>query len=71
MSGRRGHGGSAGGGKRGSGLKFVRQEPAFLRRMKEEVGYREHSAQLRDKVSANNLGNQCIRARLYCMALQR
>ncbi len=49
MSGRRPLGGSAGGGKRGSSVTFVRQEPSFLRRMKEAVGYREPEQDLEAK----------------------
>ena len=54
MSGRATFGGSAGGGKSSSNLKFHRQEPSFLRKMKEQVGYREHKHQLQDKVSVYN-----------------
>ncbi len=48
MSGRS-FGGSAGGGKKGSGVKFVRQEPAFLKRMKAAAGYKEPEEDLEAK----------------------
>ena len=42
--------GSAGGGKRG-GVSFSRpQDPAFLRRMKEQVGYKNPVEDLKAKV---------------------
>ena len=49
MSGRRSHGGSAGGGKRGSGVQYQRNEPSFLRKLKEQIGYREAVPTLDDK----------------------
>ena len=43
-------GGSAGGGKRG-GVQFNRpQEPAFLRRIKEQVGYKDPVEDINAKV---------------------
>ncbi len=43
---RKSFGGSAGGGRKGSGVTYVKGDPAFLRRMKEAVGYREPQADL-------------------------
>merc|ERR1712018_954966 len=43
-------GGQAGGGKKGSNMKFHKPaEPAFLKRFKEKVGYREHVTTIDDK----------------------
>ena len=45
-------GGQAGGGKKGSNMKFHKPaEPAFLKRFKEKVGYREHVTTIDDKVN--------------------
>ena len=45
-------GGQAGGGKKGSNMKFQKPaEPAFLKRFKEKVGYREHVTTIDDKVN--------------------
>ena len=46
-------GGSAGGGKSSSGLKFQRQEPKFLREIKQQVGYKDSKEDLRNKVTTN------------------
>ena len=47
-----GGGGTAGGGKRGSNLNFHKpSEPAFLKRFKEKVGYKEKVTTIDDKVS--------------------
>ena len=44
-------GGSAGGGKRG-GVQFARpQEPSFLRKLKEQVGYKDPKEDLNAKVT--------------------
>lgn len=49
-------GGTAGGGKRG-GVQFSRpQEPSFLRKIKEQVGYKEPVEDLNAKHMANNDG---------------
>ena len=51
MSGRRSHGGSAGGGKRGpgGGIHFQRNEPSFLTKMKEEIGYKTKTVDVQTK----------------------
>ena len=44
-------GGSAGGGKRGSGINFHKpSEPSFLKAFKEKVGYKEKVTTIDDKV---------------------
>ena len=51
-------GGTAGGGKRGSGLQFHKpSEPAFLTKFKEAAGYREKVVHLEDKVKNQTLLN--------------
>jgi hypothetical protein len=45
-------GGTAGGGKRGSGINCSKPaDPAFLKRFKEKVGFREKVTTIDDKVS--------------------
>ncbi len=44
-------GGGAGGGRRGGSLEVTRSEPAFIRRIKEQVGYRESTPDLNAKLA--------------------
>lgn len=43
-------GGSAGGSKASSGLQFQKQEPKFLRELKQKVGYKDTKSDIRNKV---------------------
>ena len=45
-------GGTAGGGKKGSGINFHKpSDPSFLKAFKEKVGYKEKVTSIDDKVS--------------------
>lgn len=49
---RGGGGGTAGGGKRGSAINVSKpSDPAFLKRFKEQAGYKEKVVTIDDKVS--------------------
>lgn|ERR1711934_462247 len=43
------HGGSAGGGKKSSSVTFTKPEPSFIRKMKQQMGFREDTQKLADK----------------------
>lgn len=54
-----------GGGKRG-GVSFTKPpEPAFLRRMKEQIGYKEKVVDVDTKVWLVNYLFNCIRAQIH------
>lgn len=55
MSGRKTFGGSAGGGKKGSNLQFQRHEPSFLKKLKEQVGYKSQAADVESKFASEGM----------------
>lgn len=59
MSGKRNFGGSAGGGKRGpgGGIHYQRNEPAFITKMKQQIGYKEVVPDIDSKRTGVNEGD--------------
>ncbi|TRY61662.1 hypothetical protein TCAL_04394 [Tigriopus californicus] len=55
MSGRK-FGGGAGGSKATSNLQYTKNEPSFLKKLKAQVGYKDESANLEDKIQDPNAG---------------